>query len=350
MKNIFTLLFFFLFVTTIAIAGNPDRKGAAGAGELLMNPWARSAGLHTINTSGISGIEATRLNIAGLARIEKTEISLSHSKYLVGTGLSMSSLGIAQKVGKRGVFGLDVMVIGFGDIRVTTTDQPEGTGATYTPTWANMALSYATTFENKVSVGLSARFVIENVGDIRASGMALDGGVQYVNGPKDNFKLGLAIRNLGTPMKFKGEGFTKLKSVETYNLAYDQRAANYELPVTLNIGTSYDFYFSDEIRFTPIANFTSNSFSQDQIGVGIELGIFEEMLQVRGAYKFPIQKATLVEDKDIYSGLALGASVNLPLGRDSNNKFSIDYAYRTTRVFNGTHNLGIRVNLNESKS
>lgn len=103
MKNIFTLLFFFLFVTTIAIAGNPDRKGAAGAGELLMNPWARSAGLHTINTSGISGIEATRLNIAGLARIEKTEISLSHSKYLVGTGLSMSSLGIAQKVGKRGV-------------------------------------------------------------------------------------------------------------------------------------------------------------------------------------------------------------------------------------------------------
>lgn len=84
--------------------------------------------------------------------------------------------------------------------------------------------------------------------------------------------------------------------------------------------------------------------------MGIELGIFEEMLQVRGAYKFPIQKATLVEDKDIYSGLALGASVNLPLGRDSNNKFSIDYAYRTTRVFNGTHNLGIRVNLNESKS
>lgn len=71
------------------------------------------------------------------------------------------------------------MVIGFGDIRVTTTDQPEGTGATYTPTWANMALSYATTFENKVSVGLSARFVIENVGDIRASGMALDGGVGY---------------------------------------------------------------------------------------------------------------------------------------------------------------------------
>lgn len=80
-----------------------------------------------------------------------------------------------------------------------------------------------------------------------------------VQWPKDNFKLGLAIRNLGTPMKFKGEGFTKLKSIETYNLAYDQRAANYELPVTLNIGTSYDFYFSDEIRFTPIANFTSNS-------------------------------------------------------------------------------------------
>ena len=303
MRKIFTLLFFFVFVTTMTFAGNPDRKGASGAGELLMNPWARSAGLHTINTSGITGIESTRLNIAGLARIERTEISLSHAKYLVGTNLSMSALGIAQKVGKRGVFGLDVMVIGFGDIRVTTTDQPEGTGALYSPTWANLALSYATTFENKVSVGLSARFVLENVGDIRASGIALDGGVQYVNGEKDNFKLGLAVRNLGTPMKFNGEGLTRLKPNGNYNLAYDQRAANFELPVTLNIGTSYDFYFGDGVRFTPIANFTSNSFSQDQIGVGIELGIIEEILQVRGAYKFPIQKATLIEDQDVYTGL-----------------------------------------------
>lgn len=343
MNKYFTTLLL-LLCGGILMAGNPDRKGAAGAGELLMNPWTRSAGLHTIFTSGITGIESTRLNIAGLARISKTEIAFGNMQYLVGTNISINSLGIAQKVGKRGVFGLDIMVFDFGDIRVTTTDQPEGTGANYSPTWANLALSYATSFENKVSVGLSARFIMENITDIRASGIAIDAGVQYVNGVKDNFKLGLSLRNLGTPMKFSGEGFTTLKQTENnYNLAYDQRSSNYELPVTLNIGTSYDFYFGDAVRFTPIANFTSNSFSQDQLGIGAEVGIIDEVLQLRGAYKFDLQ-TTSIEERDIYTGLAIGASANIYLSKETGAKLGIDYAYRPTRVFSGTHNFGLRLN------
>ena len=37
---------FFLGTYQVGQAGNPDRQGEAGAYELLMNPWARSAGLH----------------------------------------------------------------------------------------------------------------------------------------------------------------------------------------------------------------------------------------------------------------------------------------------------------------
>ena len=47
-----------------AFAGNPDRQGEAGAYELLMNPWARSAGLHSMGTSFVNGVEAMRLNVA----------------------------------------------------------------------------------------------------------------------------------------------------------------------------------------------------------------------------------------------------------------------------------------------
>lgn len=347
-KSIFTLLTVLTFCSVI-YAGNPDRVGSSGAGELLMNPWARSAGLHTINTAGVSGIEATRLNIAGLARINKTELHYSHAQYLVGTGVSMNGLGLAQKVGKRGVFGLDLMILGFGDIKVTTTEQPEGTGAYYSPNWANMALSYATSFENKVSVGISIRLVMESAGDIRATGVAIDGGVQYVNGVKDNFKLGLSLRNLGTPMKFTGEGFTRLLRSPTdgiqVNLAYDQRAAKYELPVALNIGTSYDFYLNDEIRMTPMINFTSNSFSKDQFGLGAEVALFDEILQLRGAYKIDIQANDALVENDIYSGLALGASFNLTMNKETNSKLGIDYAYRNSNVFSGTHNIGVRINL-----
>ena len=59
------------------VAGNPDRQGEAGANELLFNPWARSAGLHSMNTASIMGVEAMRLNIAGLARVPGTELLIA---------------------------------------------------------------------------------------------------------------------------------------------------------------------------------------------------------------------------------------------------------------------------------
>ena len=33
-------------------------------------------------------------------------------------------------------------------------------------------------------------------------GWAIDAGVQYVSGEKDNFKLGISLRNIGSPMQF----------------------------------------------------------------------------------------------------------------------------------------------------
>ena len=124
MKNLFYTLLM-LLCASVVFAGNPDRQGEAGAYELLMNPWARSAGLHTMNTSFISGVEALRLNPAGLTRINKTELAVANSRYLVGTEILMNSFGIAQRT-KNGAFGVSIMTVNFGDIPTTTADQPAG--------------------------------------------------------------------------------------------------------------------------------------------------------------------------------------------------------------------------------
>ena len=57
-----------------AMAGNPDRAGAAGATQLLINPWARSAGWGLANSASIRGVEAMYGNVAGLAMVNKTEV------------------------------------------------------------------------------------------------------------------------------------------------------------------------------------------------------------------------------------------------------------------------------------
>lgn len=349
MKFTSTILSLALVLTTVQVfAGNPDRQGEAGAYELLMNPWARSAGLHSMNTSMVSGVEAMNMNVAGLARLSnRSEFVLSNTQYLVGTGISMNALGLAQKVGKNGTLGLCVVGMNFGDIQVTTTDQPEGNGATFSPSFFNLGLAYAHTFANKVTVGVLLRTISQTTADLNSFGAAIDAGVQYVTGDRDEFKFGLSLRNVGTPMRFGGEGLSTRRpnpqdDFISYQLTYNTRSATFDLPSLLNIGLSYDFYLSRKNRLTALGNFTSNSFSRDQIGGGLELGI-NEMFMLRAAYVQDIGNTPLgLELRNIYTGLSAGFSFDTPLGKDSDTRFGIDYAWRASNPFNGTHNLSVR--------
>lgn len=329
-------------------AGNPDRQGEAGAYELLMVPYARTAGLHLMNTSFISGVESIRLNVAGLARINKTEIVLGSTQYLKGTGINMSALGLAQKAGKNGAFGFSLMALDFGDIPVTTTLQPEGTGSSFSPTFFNLGLSYAHIFENKISVGVTLRVISEALADVTASAVALDAGVQYVTGPKDNFKFGISLRNVGSRMSFGGEGLSQqLKTAsfdQEFPISFDNRAAAFELPSVLNIGLSYDVYAGEKHRLTFLGNFTANSFSEDQLGGGVEYSL-DDLFMLRGAYKYDFGSGDPITEP-IYTGLSAGASVAIPFSKENKNvKMSIDYAYRETKLWNGTHNIGVRINI-----
>lgn len=350
-KNIYFILtlFFGLLATDAVQAGNPDRQGEAGAYELLMNPWARSAGLHSMTTSNIVGVEAMRINPAGLGRINKTEIQVSYANYMRGTDINMNALGFAQKIGKNGTFGLSIMALDFGETEITTTNAPEGTGINYSPSFFNLGLAYAHTFENKVSVGILFRAVSETLSDLSAFGFAIDAGIQYVTGDRDQIKFGISLRNIGTPMTFGGEGLAFATANPdgdgNYQLTINNRAASYELPSALNIGGSYDIFAGDRNRITLIGNFTANSFSQDQIGGGLEYS-FNEMFQVRGGYKYEVGNvAEGNEGESIYSGVSAGATIKVPINKENKNDLAIDYAYRQTNLFDDTHNIAIRINL-----
>lgn len=82
----------------------------------------------SLNTAMVKGVEAMMLNPAGLARGSRTEVSWGNTQYLVGSDIKLNSIGLAQKVGKNGAFGLSLVAVSFGKLKVTTTDQPAGTG------------------------------------------------------------------------------------------------------------------------------------------------------------------------------------------------------------------------------
>lgn len=345
MNKKYTLLCFAfaaLFSVGQAFAGNPDRQGEAGANQLLINPWARSAGLHSMNTSNTMGAEALFLNVAGLSRTTSTQIQLSHMRYIAD--INLNALGFAQPIGKSGgVMGVSLVAMDLGDFDYTTTETPEGSGATFSPSYFNMGVSYAHLFENKVSVGVTAKFVNESVSNAAARAFALDAGVQYVTGENDNFKFGISLRNVGSKMRFTGEGLSKQlpnPGPGEFNSTYYERATAYELPSQLNIGASYDWLLGKHNRLTLLGNFTSNAFSRDQLGGGLELTVGKNF-GLRAGYKTELNVSEAEATLD--NGISGGISFSIPVRKGSDTRIALDYGYRQTKIFDGIHNLGLRL-------
>lgn len=351
MKKQLYILLILLMGGVSTYAGNPDRQGEAGATELLLNPWAKSAGLHSMSTSSVSGVESMRINVAGLSRINSFELAGANSRLYEGTGIQQNAIAFATKMGEFGAIGVSLVSMNFGDIPITTTDQPGGNGGTYSPSFFNLGLGYSYTYKGTkegsgaISVGVLVRAISESTPDVSASGFGVDAGVQYISGEKENFKLGISLRNIGTPMSFSGEGLSfrtdAPESSVGYKVTSSLEGQSFELPSLLNIGLSYDYYFSEEVCLRGVGNFTSNAFSSDQIGLGLEL-MYNDLVTLRGAYKMDISDE---EGKvpNVYTGLAAGVSIDVPLKRASGQVVGIDYAYRATNPFKGTHNFTLRL-------
>ncbi len=334
-------------VGVTAFAGNPDRRGQNGATELLLNPWARSSGINSLNTASIRGLESERINVAGLAFVTGTDMCFSRTNYLSGTGININSFGLATKLGgeesSKGVLGLTIMNFDFGNIEITNENFPDGGIGTYRPQFMNIGISYAKVFSNRIYGGVTFRLINQSVPDASASGFALDAGIQYQTGEKDRTKFGISLRNIGTPMAYSGDAlaYRALVANGKFDQTLYQRSASFELPSLMNIGGSYDLITNDVQKLTMVANFTSNSFTADNFGAGLEYS-WRNMVMVRAGYRH-------ADENEVHTGMAGGLSLNLPFAKDDDGNvtrtFSIDYSYRPSNPFQGTHALGILLKL-----
>lgn len=336
-----------------AYAGNPERSGQAGATQLLVNSWARNSGYNGINIGSCYGIESIMVNPAGLAVTRKTELVFSHTRYLVGTDINMNSFGFSQSLKKSGVIGIYVTAFDLGEFIKTTEDSPEGDLGTFSPTFMNLGFSYAKKFTDHIYVGATLKLVHESIYDVGANGAAFDAGVQYRTNlgkddvHQDRLKIGISLRNIGTTMRYGGDGLTfRTNREENFTNLASAVSSQFEMPSVLNMGLSYDFYLGENNRITALGGFISNAFSHDQFGGGIEYA-FKKFLMVR--YGFLYEKDILDEDKrqTAWTGHAAGVTVEIPFksGENSTSTFGLDYSYRSTNPFSGTHCLGVRVNL-----
>lgn len=330
------------------IAGNKDRSGQAGASELLINPWANTTGWGNAGSATVMGLEAIFGNVGGLARMHGLDVGFSYANYLKQADINMYSFGLATKMGESGAMGLYISNMSFGELDITTVDMPDGGAGTFKPSMMNINLAYAHSFSNSIHGGFVLKLITEQSASVSAQGVAIDAGIQYIAGDNDQLKFGVALKNIGTPMVYRGDGiaFKYFIPGSTSNQTFtgEWRSQQFELPAQLNLGLAYDWYFANKHRFTLAGTFVSNSFTRDQFVLGGEFSLSDIVL-LRAGYTYEEEATDVDKTLTLHKGLSAGFSVQMPMDKESGTNIGIDFSYQATRNFDGIYRLGVHLTL-----
>lgn len=325
MKKLLILLLI-TFGIVNALAGDVSRKGTTGADQLLIPVGARSIATGGAFLSNTTGVEAIYYNPAGLDVSGKSEAMFSYMSYIAD--LNVTYLAAGAHFGELGSIGFSFKSIDFGDIPVTTIEAPDGTGASYSPSFFIGALTYSKVITDRVAAGVNLKLVHEGIQNTSADGFALDFGVQY-RFPQ-NLSLGVAVKNIGTNMAYSGQDLEIKTSVPNANpgtrtASFSPVTEEFQIPSYFELSLAYDYNFDETNNILLGTAFRQNNASEDQLNLGLEYS-FMNRFYARGGYDFKLENTS----ETIY-GITVGAGINYPLIEGVGIMF--DYAYRDVKDF-----------------
>ena len=289
-------------VPTHANAGEP---GDAGLLWLRFGVGARGGAMGETGVAGAVDVTAVHWNPANLAEVRGTEMAVQHAEYL---GLfRRETLALSHQT-RIGTFGLGVN--GFYSDEIDRTEEIGGgvSAGTFRPYGAAVGLSYATTFR-AVSVGVTGKFVHENIDAYSGSSFAVDIGVAHQT-TIPGLRLGASWQNVGPGVTLNEEETT--------------------LPQVVRAGASYQ----PELAAAPWASrvqlageIVAPNDGNSRLHAGVEVRLHESFA-VRAGHRFAY---------DVW-GSTFGAGFR-------RGPLVVDYAYmdNSIDVFDTTHRISLRL-------
>ncbi len=323
-----------------AWGGRPDKAGVAAAPELLIPVGARSIALSGSSLAIAEGIESIFWNPAGLSRSEHgSNAMFTHMNYIADIGVEY--LAVSTSFAGFGTVGVSLKSLSFGDIPITTEDQPDGTGEIASPTFFVIGGTYSRQLTDRIAIGVTTNLISERMERVSSSDVSFNIGVQYLGiAGVNGLSLGVAVKNIGPQMTYGGPGLLRQGQVNDVLQPasfYVVQAASAELPSVMEIGLGYSSLLTEGSKVNLSGMFQNNNFSEDEYKVGAEYA-YNDMVFLRGGYNFVSQQTGR---ENIFSGAfgwSFGLGFRTMLGDVD---ASIDYAYRAAEFFGGNNVFGI---------
>lgn len=319
------------------------RIGTSAASELLIPVGARDMAMGGATISGTSGVDALHWNPAGLGRMEASAEGLfSSMAYIADIRVNYGAIGLA--FGNFGKVGFSIKALDFGEIPLTTVDDPENfTGRTFSPTFITLGVTYARQFTDAITAGATLKLVSEDMHRVSGNGFAVDVGVQYhgVAGFR-GLNLGVALKNIGPQISFDGPGLLRLAQAEEGQRPtqyYQSKAASWELPSSVEIGLGYVRKVNDEMDVTILSSYQNANLALDEYHVGGEVAY-----KVGSTLAVAARGGYVTTDKGADDAQIFGPTVGFGFTYKSTGvNITVDYAYRTVDFFSNNNMFSVKL-------
>lgn len=293
-------------------------KGARTSLQFLkIGIGARQAAIGEASIALVRDVNSVFWNPAGVAGIEDAEVGFSYVRWLADMNYVAGAVG--YRLGTVGILSAFVSSLNYGDIEealVSGGANDTRTGKTFSGSDMMIGLSYTREFTDRLAIGISGKFVREELFTYSASTLAWDVGTNYNLGFK-GIRLAMAAQNFGGSVDYLGE---------------DSQSEGFDVPIIFRIGLSMNLASPDGnslITLGPghavrlgLEAINTNDFNE-RFHIGGEYA-FHDFLMIRGGYRINY------EEGNVSLGFGLAPEI-------SGMEVRVDYAYVQYDFLNAPH-------------
>ncbi len=291
MKNKIITIALTLILTTSLFSqdfvSNVSKRGTVAAPFLSIGQGTRAMGMGSAFVAVADDPSALYWNPAGITKIQGAGFLVDHTEWIAD--LKYNFLAFTYNMGSLGTIGASFTTSDYGDMNVTTVDQPEGTGETFSVRDAAFSLAWAIQLTDNFAIGFNPKFVYQGIWKMSATAIALDMGVQYVT-PFDGIVLAMSISNFGNKMQLQGNSSLVLYDPDPNstgnngNIPANLQTDTWELPLNFRVGLAYEPIKTDMNKITLAVDALHVSDNFESVNVGGEY-TFNDFFSIRGGFK-----------------------------------------------------------------
>ena len=314
-------------------ADEQTKIGSAGGQFLKIGVGARATGMGGAYSGLSNDITSIYWNSAGIADVEGISANFSYTQWFAG--LSHNFVAASMPVGEQYRAAISIISFTSGDIPVTTLENPNGTGTSYSLADLAIGLTFGGKLTDQFSFGVTGKYIQQSFSNLSSTGVVFDIGTMYRT-DLSGLRIGFSINNLGGELQYSGQD---LVATTEPTSGLGQRptetelvAKPYSLPLSFRAGIAADIFEDDEVnKLVVAADFETLSDAPEQYAVGAEY-TWNDFVSVRAGYRMGQEQL----------GLAGGAGLKYESGGF---RGAIDYSINPTTDFGLLNRLSININL-----